>query len=198
MKRTTITLASIGLALSLAACNPTTGASSDDEPRGTNTSSDYTRDAVEDESPDVDTADEDFDDSTPEAVDYVNAFGETFTYEDGISIHVSEPEAFTPTEWAAGGESHNQHVRFTVRIVNKSSAAFDASSAYPSVASGAGEGDEVFDTDSGLGGPPETSVLPGREVSWKSGFGVDDPKDLVVQIAPSWDHEAAIFTTDGE
>lgn len=195
MKRTTITIASITAALALTACGPTTaGSSSDDEPRGTNTtSSDYTRDAIEDEDEvedfDVDTADE----SMP-----TNAFGETFTYEDGISVHVSEPEAFTPSEWAAGGESHDQHARFTVRVVNKSGAPFDASGAYPSVASGAGEGDEVFDMDSGLAGPPETALLPGRESSWKVGFGVDDPADLVVQVAPSWDHEAAIFTTDGE
>lgn len=195
MKRTTITIAGITAALSLAACGPTTaGSSSDDEPRGTNTSSDYTRESTEDEAEaDVDAAGEAVDEAP--APDEPNTFGSTYTYDDGVSIHVSEPEPFTPAEWAAGGESHDQHVRFSVRVVNKSGAPFDASMVYASVASGAGEGDEVFDVDAGLEGPPETRVLDGREVTWKVGFGVDDPKDIVMQVEASWDHDPAIFTT---
>ena len=34
-----------------------------------------------------------------------------------------------------------------------------------------------------LPGNPNTSLLPGREVTWKIGFGAKDPKDLILQIA---------------
>ena len=197
MRRSIITIIGATAALSLTACGSTTGSSSDDEPRGTNTSSSYTSEATEDEV-DVDAYGDAADEAVDEAPapDEPNTFGSTYTFDDGVSIHVSEPEPFTPTEWAAGGESHDQHVSFSVRVVNKSGAPFDASMIYASVASGAGEGDEVFDTDAGLDGPPETSVLDGREVTWKVGFGVDDPEDIVMQVEASWDHDPAIFTTE--
>lgn len=197
MKRTIITIVGATAALSLAACGSTTGSSSNDEPRGTNTSSDYTRESIEDEAEvEADTADEAVDEVP--APDEPNKFGSTYTYDDGISIHVSELTEFTPNEWAAGGEGYPHHVLATIRVVNNSGAPFDASMVYPTVASGSSEGDSVYDSENGIGGPPETTVLDGREVSWKAGFGVEDPSDIVMELEASWDHAPAIFATGGE
>jgi hypothetical protein len=37
-------------------------------------------------------------------------------------------------------------------------------------------------------------VLPGRLISFPVGFGVRDPKDLLLEVAPGFDYESALFT----
>ena len=121
-------------------------------------------------------------------------FGETFTYEDGVSITVDPPEIFSPSEFAAHDEAPS-YVRFTITLVNDSTDSFDASFALTNAQSGQSEAAGIYDFDQGLEGPPHTSLLPGRTVSWDVGFGVEDPEDVVLEISPSWDHEAAIFVS---
>lgn len=194
MKRTVITIVGVTAALSLAACGPTTaGSSSDDEPRGTNTSSDYEREAIEDEA-DVDTAE-----GAPavdEPVSMLVELGEDFVWEDGTTASVSEPTTYTPSEWAAGGEGYDSHVSFKVTVTNGSDVPLDASFTSPTVQSGEREGDEIYDDE--MGGSPDSSILPGRTVTFTVAYGVDDPSDLIVEFSPTWDHDAAYWTTDGE
>jgi hypothetical protein len=121
-------------------------------------------------------------------------FGDTYTYEDGVSITVGPPEEFSPSSSAAY-DAAPTYVRFTVTLANDGSGSFDASSTYASVQSGSHEASEVYDSARGLEGPPYTSLLPGRTVSWDIGFGVDDPQDIVLEISPSWGHEPAVFVT---
>lgn len=47
-----------------------------------------------------------------------------------------------------------------------------------------------------MGGGSESSLLPGRTISFDAAYGVDDPKDVVVEFAPSWDHAYAYWTSD--
>ena len=42
---------------------------------------------------------------------------------------------------------------------------------------------DVFDSGTRLRGPPETKVLRSRESQFEIGFGVADPKDVVLEIA---------------
>jgi hypothetical protein len=70
-----------------------------------------------------------------------------------------------------------------VTVVNKSNKPIDLGLTYISVRSGNQEAREVFDSISGLRGPPDTKVLKGRESEFDAGFGVSDPKDLVLEIA---------------
>jgi hypothetical protein len=133
--------------------------------------------------------------SEPEPEPEYGGFGgaiDGYTWDDGISVYLSGLEEFTPSEWAAFDESP-AYVRFTITLINNSSEPFDPAMFTETVQSGNAEGSAVFDTDAGLEGAPMTSVLPGREVSWIVGYGVADPADLVVQLAPSWDHDDAIF-----
>ena len=55
------------------------------------------------------------------------AFGSAYTWDDGLSVEVVAPKAFTPSEYAAGTEGYSQFVRFTVRIVNGTSENWDPS-----------------------------------------------------------------------
>lgn len=129
------------------------------------------------------------DDGVGEAI-----FGDTYSYEDGVSITVAPPEEFNPSATAAF-DAAPSYVRFTVTLANDGTGSFDASLASASVQSGNHEGSEVFDSEQGLEGAPYTSVLTGRTVSWDIGFGVDDPEDVVLQISPSWEHEPAVFVS---
>lgn len=138
-------------------------------------------------------ADEGADES---AVSSGNAkFGETWAFEDGLQVTVSKPETFKPDEWSMGGEGYDHAVRFTVTIVNKTGENFDPTMFHATVQSGDREGDQIFDSANGLEGAPSTVILDGRETTFDIGFGVDDPKDIVMELTVSWDHDEAIFTS---
>jgi len=131
----------------------------------------------------------------PSEEDGPAAFGETFIYEDGLSISVGPPNEFTPSETAVFDPAPS-YVKMTITITNDSDASFDTSWFLSSAQSGQHEASEVFDSTQGLEGPPYTSLLSGRSVSWDVGFGVDDPEDVVLEITPSLDHEDAVFISE--
>ena len=122
------------------------------------------------------------------------AFGDTAEWDDGITITVSEPEDFTPSEFATDTEGGDAVV-FEITINNGTEENFDPSSVYPELQSGSSESSEIYDYDQ-LGERPSTTLLPGREVAWKVAFEVDDPDDLVMALQPSFGFEyaEAIFT----
>ncbi len=121
-------------------------------------------------------------------------FGDTWTWEDGTEVTVSKPEPFKPGEYSFGGEGYDDHVKFTVTVQNGTGEALDLSLFYMTMQSGRSEAEEVFDSDSGMEGSPSTTLLDGRSVDFTAGFGVEDPDDLVLELTPSFDHDAAIFT----
>lgn len=122
------------------------------------------------------------------------AFGETWTWEDGTSVTVSEPEAFTPTEFAFGGEGFDHHRQFTISVDNETGESLDLGLFFVTMQSGRSEADEVFDTDNGMEGSPYTTLLDGRSVEFLVGFGVEDPDDMVMELTPSFDYDSAFFT----
>lgn len=142
---------------------------------------------------DEEATDEAADDEAADAGSDTLAFGETATFEDGISVTVGKPQKFQPTEWASFDKAPS-YVKFKVTIVNGTDAAYDASGAFVTVQSGDLEAGEVFDTERGLDGSPMTKVLPGRQSSYWVGFGVQTPKDIVMDFQVDWDHDAAVFT----
>lgn len=132
-------------------------------------------------------------DPEPEANSGEIAFGETWTWDDGTSVTVSEPEPFTPSEYSAGGEGYDEHLLFTVTVENGSGGPLDLGLFTMTMQSGRSEADQVFDYDAGLEGSPYTTLLDGRTVEFEAGFGVEDPDDLVLQLAPTFDHDDAYF-----
>lgn len=123
-------------------------------------------------------------------------FGETVVYEDGLEVSISAPEPFTPSEAAAGGENHPSHVRFDVTVTNGTDAPYEPVLIYLSASSAGAEGDQIFDFANGLEGGPTTTVLPGESVTFPAAFGVNDPADVLVQLAPGmFDYDDALFST---
>lgn len=119
-------------------------------------------------------------------------FGEAYVYQDGLSVTVSAPKAFEPSEYAAGTDKFKHFVSFDVRIVNKTGKPWDPSLFSATVQSDNEEGDQVFDEE--LEGAPQTKLLNGREVKFTVAFGVANPKDIVMEVNPDMiDHDAVMF-----
>ncbi|MBT2517702.1 DUF2510 domain-containing protein [Streptomyces sp. ISL-90] len=123
------------------------------------------------------------------------AFGETMVWEDGVELTVSAPEAYTPSEYAAGADLANNIV-FTMTIVNNSSENLEPFP-YPRLSSGGQEASQIFDLTSDgqdVSMAPTTVILPGQSVAWRSAWSVADPNSLTMEISPSFDYDDAIFT----
>lgn len=121
-------------------------------------------------------------------------FGETYTYEDGVTITVSAPAAYTPTEYAAGADQAN-NVTFTFTITNGSKENLDAFT-YPQITSGGVEASMIFDNNDAVSGSaPSSTVLPGQSLTWTSAYSVADLNKLQVEVSPaSFAYDDAIFT----
>lgn len=132
----------------------------------------------------------------PEPDDMILAFGEAMTWEDGVSLSVSAPGAFTAGEYAAGVVPGQAQIVFTIVITNGSSEVLDPL-AYGTLSSGGQEASAIFDSGNpagDIGMSPTTAILPGQTVQWLEAYSVVDPASLTFQIAPSFAYEDAIFT----
>lgn len=144
--------------------------------------------------PDLD-ADEPVAEPAPEPVGNL-AFGQAMVWDNGVELSVSAPEAYTPSEYAAGADlPHN--VVFTLTILNNSTENLEPFP-YERLSSGGQEGSQIFDImgdGQDVGIAPTTVILPGESVTWRSAWSVADPNSLTMEIAPSFEYDDAIFTT---
>lgn len=185
-------------ALSLTACQ--SGGVNDDPPAGSNApaeevqSESPTAEAEPSESP---TPEVEVSESEPEAEPEPEAanpvFGETYTWENGLSVTVSQPEPFEPSEYAAVGDGDN-HISFDVTIVNGTGENYDPAIFNTTMQSGNTEASQIFDSESGLGGSPSTTLLADREAIFTVGYTVADPDDLVLDLSPGFEYENVVFT----
>ncbi|MBB5785997.1 hypothetical protein [Jiangella mangrovi] len=128
---------------------------------------------------------------TPEAhptnaADRISAFGESYAWNTGVEVTVSPLRAFEPGEYASF-EDAPAYIAYDVTILNNSEDVFDAATYYATLLSGGREGSQVFDTDQGVD-YPTAQVLPGQSVTFTDAWGVQDPADITLSIAPSFDY----------
>jgi hypothetical protein len=116
------------------------------------------------------------------------AFGKSYTWDDGVTLSVGKPQKFKPSEYAAVKKAKG-HLRFTVTVVNKSEKPVDLGLTFITAQSSNKEAEQVFDSDKGLESSPDTKLLKGRESEFDVGFGVADPKDVVMEVALQDDFE---------
>lgn len=115
-------------------------------------------------------------------------------YDDGVTVKLSTPETFTPSDSAFVEGSSDHYVKFTVTVKNASNERVDPVLMYVSLASGETEGMPVYDVVNGLSSPPETAISPGDTRSWVVAFGVTDPADLTAQVSMNdLVHDDALF-----
>lgn len=126
--------------------------------------------------------------------DGLYAFGETVTYEDGVSVSVSEPADYVAGELSAGTVEGQPTLAFKFVVTNGSDEPFDPSLVLATLASGGAESAGVFDTENEVGFPPMTKVLPGQTVEWVQAWSVVDAASLTLELNVGFTHDAAIFT----
>lgn len=168
----------------LAGCSSTDGEVDNDPPSGTNAGAE---DTATDEPADEETSEEPAEESTEPA------FGEAFTYDDGLTVTVSAPKPYKPSNSAAAGKG--EAVAFDITLVNNTGATFDPSLLSASLQSGNGQAEEIFDTAKGLNGSPMTKLLDGREAKWIIGYTVQDPNDLVLEVSPDFERESILYVS---
>ena len=121
-------------------------------------------------------------------------FGKTFTYQNGLQLTVGPPKAFTPSPNRLGPH-FPAYVRFRVTIVNGTTKNYDASIFNATVQSTNIEGEFVADSAQGLTGSPSTVLLPGREAVFDIAYGVNDPKDIVMEVRAGFEYESVVYVT---
>lgn len=125
----------------------------------------------------------------------IKQLGEVVTYTDGVSISVSTPAPFTPTEYANGADQANQ-VLFTFVITNGTDKPLEPM-VYPTVSSGGVESSPIIDIGNPAGQTsfgPDTTILPGQTIQWLQAFSIADPANITIELSPSFEYENAIFT----
>lgn len=124
------------------------------------------------------------------------AFGEVLEYDDGLVVTVGAPQDYTPSDSAyVDGPAPAAFVAFDVTIVNGTGQDFEPIGFLLTLQSGSTEESQVFDSAQGLDGTPYTTLLPGREVSFRVGFGASVPDDLVLEVTPGFDYEPVVYTS---
>ena len=109
-------------------------------------------------------------------------FGKSYRWDDGVTVTIGKPKNFKPSAYTVVDKT-KRYLKFTVTVVNKSNKPIDLGLTYIRVQSGNKEASEVFDSVSGLRGPPDTKVLKGRKSQFEVGFAVANPKDVVMEVA---------------
>lgn len=122
--------------------------------------------------------------------EFVTDTGEPF----GLSLAVSTPTEYSPSEFYFGGEDFENKVSFEVTITNTGETPFDPASFYSTLSSGGIEGEEVFDSDGGLDGSPTTPILPGASITFPIGYGLADPADITLQTSVDFEAAPVIWT----
>lgn len=126
-------------------------------------------------------------------------FGQTYTWNDGLSITVSAPQPYTPSTYAAGTVSGEQNIVFTYTIKNGTKDTFDPTLAEANLNSGGVAASGITDIGGAngnvTGAAPQGKLLPGQSVSWKDAWAVKDPNDLTLTFTLNdFLHTDAIFT----
>jgi hypothetical protein len=120
------------------------------------------------------------------------AFGQAFTYADGLAVTVDAPTTYDPSSYAAGNTNPYAY-GVTVRVTNNTGAAFDPTLLQVMMTTGGAPASPIFDGESGL--PPQSRLQPGRSLTYEVAFSTTaDSGEAQVDVVPSFSHDHAVFT----
>ena len=126
---------------------------------------------------------------------YLKSFGDVITWKDGLSVSVSAPTPYTPSESAAGAVAGQPNLQFTVLLTNNSKVVVKPIG-YPNATSGGQSASSIVDFGANVGNTPaDVNVLPGQSLQWIEAFSVIDPTDITFTYSPGFEYKDAIFTT---
>ncbi|MFD5570435.1 hypothetical protein [Streptomyces cadmiisoli] len=153
-RRTVLAVAATVVGCSLCACSTTGGTQTDTAPPAATVSASQDTQSAEDAQDTQDDSDSDT---------FTVALDKTATWNNGVKAHLSGFSRGTSGEYAS--PSGEAYLAFSVTMRNGSKSTIDLSMVSLSCPDGA---DEIFDTDAGFDGSPDTHLLPGKSQTWKS------------------------------
>ena len=174
MRRTLAILAPIALALTLTGCGSNSG---------TVTKGEETESATTEQSAPAEEIVEE--EAVEEPASTNPTFGDTYTWPDGLAITISAPQEITLSNEYMG-ELYDLSVgpvlAFDVTVHNGTDKDVEAIMINTQMTSGSSESEAVFATEEGLD-MPSTTILPGKDLTWKVGYVVADPADLQLSVS---------------
>ncbi|MCK7624318.1 DUF4352 domain-containing protein [Streptomyces sp. RS10V-4] len=108
------------------------------------------------------------------------AFGQPYTFDNGLKVTVAKPEPFVPDEFAHGHAKGNKAVQITVTVVNTGSDRVPVETGLPNVNDADGASAELVIDGSGRQKVITGYVLPGKTVVGKYAFSL--PSDAADRI----------------
>ncbi|MEU3747897.1 MULTISPECIES: DUF4190 domain-containing protein [Streptomyces] len=120
------------------------------------------------------------------------ADGDTSVYDNDLKITVSDPKAYTASEYAVGHTKGNKAYQVTVVVENGGKKNFDAVGVLLSARAGTDgvEAEQIFDEKVGAGF--QGAVLPGKKATLTVAFDTPkDAKNLTVEVNPGFDYNAS-------
>jgi hypothetical protein len=124
----------------------------------------------------------------------VAAFGQRVTFDDGVAVEVTAPQAFTPSRYAIGNE-RDRAVSFEVTIINGSDQPLDAVTTTVRATHAGRDAPVVFDSQKGMSGTPQGTVLPGKSITFPVAVSIGkDAADLQIDVTPGFIRDPAIFS----
>lgn len=183
MKRSITLLTIIPFSLMLTACGS----------QGTVTTPEAEEVAVVEQSGEAETVEEE---TVEEAKSDHPTFGDTYTWNDGLAVTISEPTEFTINEFTAElyDLDAGTPILFDVIVDNGTDEELDSIGFHANALSGGKEAEAVFDTENGVD-LPTVKLLPGDTLTYKIAFIVADLDDVRVSWSDlSFDRDQVHFT----
>jgi hypothetical protein len=132
--------------------------------------------------------------ATGQASTGVAAFGQRVTYDDGVAVEVTPPQAFTPSRYAFGNE-RDRAVSFEVTVINGSDQPLDTVTAIVRATHAGRDAPLIFDSEKGMGGAPQGTVLPGKSITFPVAVSIGaEAGDLQIDVTPGIVGDPAIFS----
>ncbi|MFE6895591.1 hypothetical protein ACFVFJ_01845 [Streptomyces sp. NPDC057717] len=185
-RRTVLAVAATAVGCSLCACSSIGGTQTDTAPPTPTVSASQDTRSAEDAQDTQDDSDSDT---------FTVALDKTATWNNGVKAHLSGFSRGTSGEYAS--PSGKAYLAFSVTMQNGSKSSIDLSMVSLSCPDGA---EEIFDTDAGFNGVPDTHLLPGKSLAWKAACVFPKTaKNAQIEIMPmdtsgsGW-YRTAIFT----
>ncbi|WP_193513163.1 hypothetical protein [Streptomyces griseoloalbus] len=185
-RRTVLAVAATVVGCSLCACSTAGGARTDTAPPTATVSASQDTGSAED-------AQDTQDDSGSDT--FIVALDKTATWNNGVKAHLSGFSRGTSGEYAS--PSGEAYLAFSVTMRNDSESTIDLTMVSLSCPDGA---DEIFDTDAGFDGTPDTHLLPGKSQTWEAACVFPKTaRSAQIEITPTdtsgsgW-YRTAIFT----
>lgn len=136
-------------------------------------------------------------DKTPDAKDSADkslALTDTATYENKVKVSLGKFARGTSGEYSSPASA--AYVKFTATITNGSAKALDLNLLQMKCQYGetGKDGEQIFDSEHGLGGAPTTHLLPGRSIAATIACAMPKAEHyLQIEVTPDFDSTAAIF-----